>query len=118
MNRSEQRIRKNRIRRKYQRRRNVFFTLLTVCLVTVLSFTANGFLSNAKTDSSQMPVKYYKSIMVERGDTLWAIAAEYAAADSSTGQCLNEIRQLNSLHGDNITAGSYLVVPYYDAGSQ
>ena len=113
MNKSERRIRNNRIRRRRERRKNILLTILTLCLVLTLSFSVNGFLSNAKTDSSDIQIKYYKSIMVEHGDTLWSIAVKHANSSMNTADFVNEIRNLNALHGDTITAGSYLVVPYF-----
>lgn len=113
MSRSERRIMNNKIRRNRERRKNILLVVLTICLVITLSFTVNGFLSNAKTDSSDVEIKYYKSIMVESGDTLWSIANEYMGATAETEAFINEIKRLNGLHGDTITAGSYLVVPYF-----
>lgn len=113
MSRSERRIRNNKIRRRRERRKNILLTVLTLCLVISLSFMADGFLSNAETDSSQVEFKYYKSIMVEQGDTLWSIVNDYIGTDVDTEAFVNEIRQLNGIHGDMITTGSYLVVPYY-----
>ncbi len=113
MSRSERRIRNNKIRRRRERRKNIFLAALTICLVFTLSFTVSGFLSNAKTDSNDISIKYYKSIMVEHGDTLWSIAAEHVNGTGATADLVNEIKELNDLHGDGITAGSYLVVPYF-----
>lgn len=113
MNRSERRIRANKIRRRRERRKNILLVIVTLCLVFTLSFVANGFLANAKSDHSDVSIKYYKSIMVERGDTLWSIAAEHTDASVTTIDLVDEIKQLNNLHGDAITCGSYLVIPYY-----
>ena len=113
VNKSERRIRNNRIRRMRERRKNIFLSLMTFCLVAILSFSVSGFLSNAESDSSHAEIKYYKSIMVEHGDTLWSIATEHMGDTSDTKSFVEEIRKLNGLHGDNITAGSYLVIPYY-----
>lgn len=113
MSRSERRILANKIRRRRERRKNILLVAVTLCLVFILSFVANGFLSNAKNDHSDISVKYYKSIMVERGDTLWSIATEHTDTSTTTVDLVNEIKQLNNLHGDTITCGSYLIIPYY-----
>lgn len=113
MNKSERRIHANKVRRKRERRKNIVLVMLTICLVFSLSFIANSLLANAKSNHEYATSKYYKSIMVERGDTLWSIAAEYTDSQTDTTDLIKEIKQLNNLHGDEIICGSYLVVPYF-----
>lgn len=115
MSKSEKRIRDNRIRRQHERRRNIFITLLTACLIITLSVAANSFLSNAQTDNKETVFKYYKSILIESGDTLWSIASEYKSPDMDTTTFLEEIKRMNGLANDNIIMGNYLIVPYYSS---
>jgi LysM domain. len=113
MNKSEARIWNNKIRRQRERRKNILLTLFTSCLIFVLSFTAGSFLSNAETDDKEVMFKYYKSILIENGDTLWSIAMEHKAPDMDTKALVAEIKKMNGLSSDHITTGNYLVVPYY-----
>ena len=115
MNRSERRIWNNRIRRQRELRKNMRLSLLTACLVIILSFTVNGFLSNAETDGDDMMFKYYKSIMIDNGDTLWSIALENKIPDMDTKSFVEEIKSINGLRSDSITSGNYLIVPYYSS---
>ena len=116
MDRSEKRIQNNKLRRKRERRRNILLTVLASFLVIALSFTINGFLSNAKTESEGVEFKYYKSVFVEKGDTLWDIANEYMSSDQkNTAEYVKEIIEVNGLHNEQITAGSYLIVPYFSS---
>jgi hypothetical protein len=114
--RSERRIRNNRLRRQREMRKNILMFLMTVCLIITCSISLNGFRSNAKDDSVKTAYKYYKSIMVERNDTLWSIAEEYNDKDhyDSIKDYIKEVMQINSLSDDEIHYGDYLIVPYYD----
>lgn len=111
MNRSEQRIQNNKIRRNHERRKNVTLFVLTLCMVITLSVSINSFLSNAKTNTDDITYKYYKSIVVQQGDTLWSLATDNMPKDKSA--YIEEVKQMNHLKDDCITAGSYLIVPYY-----
>lgn len=113
MSKSERRIWNNKIRRQRELRKNILLTVLTICLVITLSFIVCGFLSNAKTGEEGITFKYYKSIMVDNGDTLWSIAAENKASGMDTEVFVKEIKKINGLHEDKITMGNYLIVPYY-----
>lgn len=116
MSRSERRIINNKLRRKQERKKNIVITLLTICLVTALSFTASGFLSNAQSDNMNVEFKYYKSVMVEQGDTLWSIASRHANSSyKSKEEYIKEVMNMNRLTDDNITAGSYLIIPYFSS---
>lgn len=113
--RSERRIKNNKIRRQKEMRKNFLMLVMTVCLVITFSISMNGFLSNAKDDSIETSYKYYKSITIENGDTLWSIAEEYMDAEhyDSVNDYIEEVRQMNTLVNDNITYGQSLIVPYY-----
>lgn len=58
--------------------------------------------------------KYYTSIQVQRGDTLWDIAERYIA-DGNMGrkEFIDEVTQLNGLTDGQIRSGEYIVVSYY-----
>lgn len=111
---NERRIRNNRIRRQRERRKNIIMLVMAVCLAISLSFSIGSFLSNAKDCNAQTEYKYYASIPVEKGDTLWSIAEAHMGVQyNSVDDYIEELCQINSLDGESITAGMYLVVPYY-----
>lgn len=63
----------------------------------------------------QTRYKYYTSIEIQSGDTLWSIASEIAKAyDLDTRECVKELKFMNSLKDDTIHAGNYLTIFYYD----
>ena len=58
--------------------------------------------------------KYYTSIEVSAGDSLWSIAEEYMdARNQSVYDYIDEIKEINGLKSDQIRAGEYLMVSYY-----
>ncbi|MBO5092883.1 MAG: LysM peptidoglycan-binding domain-containing protein [Lachnospiraceae bacterium] len=116
---SERRIRNNRIRRQRERRKNILLFILTVCFALSLSVSAGSFLSNAKEHNIQTEYKYYASIPVTEGDTLWSIAKTHMGDHYDTVEdYIKELCQINSLNeNDTIKTGMYLVVPYYSAES-
>lgn len=114
MDRSEKRIHDNKIRRKKELRKKVILAFLTMGIVTVLFFTANSFLSIVKASDEAPAYKCYKSVLVEAGDTLWSIASNNMGTEyESTDSYVKEVKNMNHLSDDDITAGNYLIVPYY-----
>ena len=58
--------------------------------------------------------KYYVSIRVENGDTLWTIADEYIDGfNIEKADYIEEVCEINEISKDDIHAGDYIVVPYY-----
>ena len=59
--------------------------------------------------------KYYTSICLEQGDTLWNIAERYSEhSGKSVAEYVRELRDMNSLSDDRIHAGHYLTITYYE----
>lgn len=111
---SERRIRNNRLRRKQEMRRNFLIILMTVCLVVTLAVSVGSFLSNAKTKDEPVCHKYYASIVVESGDSLWSLAGDHMGPQyANRGDYVKEVMRINSLTNDKIVSGQHLVIPYY-----
>ena len=68
----------------------------------------------AESSGAKTVHKYYKSICVEAGDTLWDIAGEYVQGTGISRKAyVDEICQLNGIEADEIHAGAHLVVIYF-----
>ncbi|NLL76752.1 MAG: LysM peptidoglycan-binding domain-containing protein [Clostridiales bacterium] len=116
MSKSERRIQKNKLRRKKERRKHLFLFTMTFFLVITLSFGVNAFLSNAKSKTDDIEYKYYKSIIIQRGDTLMSIASANIDENyTSLEAYVNELIKINGLRDDRIVAGNYLIIPYYSS---
>lgn len=69
---------------------------------------------NVNAQSDHVNNKYFTTITVATGDTLWDIAEEYRTVEYANAQeYINEVKKINHITGDNITTGCYLTVPYY-----
>ena len=115
--RSERRIRVNRMKRRRELRKHILTLVLTFVLVITCSMMFFTVKTKAQNYDEAVYYKYYKSITVSRGDSLWTYAAEYADEDQydSYQNYIDEVLQINGLSSESITAGQHLVVPYYSA---
>lgn len=111
----------SRAARGERRQHSVFHGLvpvLTASFIIVLCWTVFGsFLSSAHGNLKEEPVnfKYYKSITIEKGDTLWDIAEEYITDDyDSVEEYVYILKEMNNLTSDKILAGQKLVIAYND----
>ena len=112
---SERRIRNNRRMRQLQLRRHMIMSLLTVFLVLGCSGLFFGFKSKAQSSDEHIPCKYYKSVMVRSGDTMWDYADLYADREfyDSYDSYIKEVMNMNGLSNDHIQSGQYILLPYY-----
>ncbi len=109
------RQRRNAIRRKRELKKHMFMFILGIICVLFLSFSYQAFVSNANSSIEDISYKYYTSILLESGDTLWTLAEEYGdeVHYKSVSAYIKEVMEINHLDSEQITAGNYLIVPYY-----
>ena len=96
--------------------------LLILCILTVfLVFGAcalfGNILRSAHAGNAESPAnfKYYTSIEIQPGDTLWDIAKAYITEDyESVPEYVQALKEINSLDTDDIQAGQNLIVAYND----
>ena len=112
---SERRIRNNRIRRQRELRRHIIMGVLAIVLVVSFSLAFFGFGTKAQNSDEEILYKYYKSIVVEEGDTLWEYAELYGEENhySNRQEYIDEVVNMNALKDENITAGQHIILPYY-----
>ena len=114
----QERKERARIKKKRQlAKRRMILLLATLFVVTVGSIVCGSIFSSAKDPATDIPqYKYYKSITIEQGDSLWSIAQEYRTnAYEDTQDYIDELKELNGLTSETIHEGQHLVVAYYDA---
>lgn len=89
--------------------------LLAVCMLFLGVYIGSRQLSQVEAqENTEAREKYYTSIQVEDGDTLWNIAEEYMTEDfEDRDSFMNEVRQMNNLTGSIIRSGDILLIPYY-----
>ena len=88
--------------------------LIVIAIVFFGILLGTGISALASSDKATGEYKYYKSICVEEGDTLWDIAGEYVeGTDMDRNDYIREICDLNCIYEDEIHAGDYIIVSYY-----
>lgn len=87
--------------------------VLTALLATILIAMIAG--NSIQAEGSSTPeYKYYKSITIESGDTIWSIAQQYMDDDYlSVNDYIEEVEAINDISSDKITAGNSIIIPYY-----
>lgn len=104
--------------RKQQRvkvvRRNILLLALSVIVMVMIAVMFFSFSTQASDQAHQTSYKYFRSIEIKKGDSLWSIASCYADAHyENLADYVSEVKRMNGLSSENIQAGSYLIIPYY-----
>ena len=97
------------------RRQKSILALVVLALVVFGILLGTGMNALASSDKDIASYnKYYVSIRVESGDTLWTIADEYIDGfNIEKDDYIKEVCEINKISKDDIHAGDYIVVPYY-----
>lgn len=91
-----------------------FYAMITGLVIVAVSVVLLLSGSKVSAHSDHVNQKYFTSIEVNAGDTLWDIAQDYKTAEyPSTQAYVKEVMEINHLSDETITTGCYLMVPYY-----
>lgn len=94
-----------------RQQRILLFGILFLFSVFIIFF---GLLARANGAKEKIHLyKYYTSVPIHPGDTLWEIASEYCHDSVQITDYMDELKQINHLRGDDIHAGRYLTIVYY-----
>lgn len=89
--------------------------VMMALVVLILSNVCGHSLMNALADETPLPElqRYYTSIEIQKGDTLWGIADEYAeSCGMTTTDYIAELKSMNGLKEDTIHSGQHLTILY------
>lgn len=85
--------------------------ILVAPVLLLLHFTAD------RTEAEKVNVptyKYYTSIEVDQGESLWSIASDHMSPEyRDIYDYMSEIAAINHLHGDQLDRGQRIIIPYY-----
>lgn len=94
-----------------EKRLIVVISIIVVSLGILLGSSISAFASAR--EKAQLH-KYYTSVQLRQGDSLWKLAGEYASTDQSEQEFIDEVCEVNGISESNtLHSGQYLVVPYY-----
>ena len=110
------RSRVNRTRTNRRNRNTIInhpFILLAICVCCSIIITLALCSNRAAAENSHNVETYYTSYEIQTGDTLWTIADQFMTPESGDrDDFINNVKRLNHIGSDNITAGNYLVIEY------
>lgn len=94
--------------------------LLLILVFFVIFFIGNSIITFASDRSGQELHKYYTSVQLQSGDSLWSLSDRYASGSPADRQeFISEVCELNGISADNtLHSGEYLVVSYYAPQAQ
>ena len=112
-------LQKKKRQRELREKRPFFITgaVLIISLLSVCFFLYFGD-RVVKAQESANDIQY-KVVEIKDGDSLWSIAKENMDNTTDSGfiniyQYIHEIKRCNSMKSNQINAGCYLMVPYYN----
>ena len=106
-------------RKNKQMKTNTLHTVMITATALILgisiAFGTGLFVKNVNAQNNDVLHKYYTSVTVHPGDSLWSIAEEYYVLGYDTpSDYIKEVMHINHIKDENeIISGSSLVIPYY-----
>ena len=112
-------LQKKKRQRELREKRPFFITgaVLIISLLSVCFFLYFGD-RVVKAQESANDIQY-KVVEIKDGDSLWSIAKENMDNKNDSGfiniyQYIHEIKRCNNMKSNQVNAGCYLMVPYYN----
>ena len=107
-------------RQRELREKRPFFITGAVLIISLLSLCFFLYFGDRvlKAQESANDIQY-KVVEIKNGDSLWSIAKENMDNTNDSGfiniyQYIHEIKRCNNMKSNQINAGCYLMVPYYN----
>ena len=91
----------------------LFAVFVTVCMIFICAMSYRSIRTSASNG-----FKYYTSVTVESGETLWDIADEFVEYSyyKNKNSYIKEVQSINHLDENcSIDAGQILILPYYSS---
>lgn len=93
--------------------RRFLLSFIIFAAVTLITFKITGFISNAKGNEHSY-YKYYTSVTIMPGDSLYSLADTHMDKNFKSAEYfIEEVKIVNGLDDDSLTAGMNLIIPYY-----
>ncbi len=86
---------------------------LILTMIICISFGTFLVYAREKPDSGIAAHKYYKSVQIQSGDTLWTIAEDTMTDEyDSVAEYVQVLKDMNGLDSDSIQSGQNLIIAY------
>lgn len=90
---------------------------MITCVAVILfasGFLGHTMLTSMANEEGADPVRYYKCVQIQEGDSLWGLASRYGEGGTmSAKEYVSELKRMNNLKEDTIHKGQYLTVVYF-----
>ena len=92
------------------------FMITCVAVMVFASVFLGRTMLTSMAKEENAPTRYYKSVEIQEGDSLWGLAKEYREGGTlSAREYVEELKRMNNLKEDTIHTGQYLTVLYFAA---
>ncbi len=114
---SDMRRIQNKKMRQRQLKHNIITGITALVLIIALTIALGSIIAYAQSANKEHMYKYYTSIEVHYGETLWTIAennmdtSQYKDMDTY----IDEVLHINHLQDDTIITGQHLIIPYFSS---
>ena len=103
------------VRRKKSTKMFMLIIMGFLILLFIVLFYNVFFVSAEEKADREVLYKYYTSVRIEPGDTLWEIASETMTSEyDSVPEYVEVLKRMNNLTSDEIQAGQNLIIAYND----
>ena len=116
MNRKGQYYKEKTDRKSQQRNRHKNIGLLVILITAIVAvFICSGLSTYAQAKDTEQEYKYYTSVRIAEGDTLWEVAvSNYNENHDTVTSFIDEVCQINGLTEDSVIfEGMNIIIPYY-----
>lgn len=92
-----------------------YLLVLIVCVMLMSCLFGKTLVMAGEEESGAGYSRYYTTIEIQKGDSLWSIAKTYNHhSGMSIREYIREVKQLNRILSDKINAGDSLTIIYFD----
>lgn len=108
----------NRRKRARQLRARFMFVMFTgmITICCAILFSVMNSKARVSADNEEILYKYYKTVEIQPGDTLWELAeANYSEEKQTISEYIKEVKNINHISDEKLISGYYIVLPYYSA---
>ena len=102
---------KNRVKKSAV---SFLISLAVIAVALFIILFTNGNVAKADGDAASPRERYYETITIKAGDSLWSIASEYRTGEyKDNNEYIDDLMFVNNLDSEFITAGQNLIIIRY-----